>query len=65
MIVRVCIYNTFVTIKHTLVVILNQALARLEIRLHHLIDKRIKIHLTLPAKYFLGLSRPSQELSVG
>ena len=35
--------------KH-LVVILNQALACLEIRLHHLLDQRIKIDLTLPAK---------------
>ena len=30
--------------------ILNQALACLEIRLHHFLDKRIKIDLTLPAK---------------
>lgn len=43
--------------------ILDQAFARIKIRLHHFPDEQVKVDVALPAKYPLGLGRPSQELS--
>lgn len=48
---------------HVSVLILDQASARLEIRLHHFLDERVKIDVALPAEYPLSFGGPTQELS--
>jgi hypothetical protein len=53
-----------VTIRVNSVVVLDQALARLEISLYHFLNERVEIDVTFPAECLLSFGRPSQELSV-